>query len=152
MTTSMEPKKIKKEKLLPDHKTDIAAKAFLMNGHMSPRKVSLMTDEIREKTVANARKILSYSKKKSSELLLKLLNSAASNAINNNHYNKDDAEQLIIAHIWVGKGMMLKRIEPRARGSSNRIFKRYVNIFLYLKEKTFMMDKKNPPTKSNEVK
>ena len=51
--------------------------------------------------------------------------------------------------------MMLKRIEPRARGSSNRLLKRYSNISLYLKEKTFMMNKKKNNKKdstTNEVK
>lgn len=117
---------------------EFASKAFLMNTPMSPRKVALMIDEIRMKSVAHARQILAFSKKKSATLLLKLLNSAVANAVNNNHYDKTDVEKLLIANIWVGKGMVLKRIETRARGSSNRRLSRYSNVYMYLKEKELL--------------
>jgi hypothetical protein len=86
------------------------------------------------------------------DMLLKLLNSAVANAINNNHYHKDDVENFLIAHIWVGKGMVLKRIEPRARGSSNRLLKRYSNVSLYLKEASFMPQKVNKNSKVSAKK
>lgn len=124
-----------------DHKIDIIGKAILNNGKISPRKISLMVDEIRNKTVVEAIKILSFSKKKAADMLLKLLKSATSNAVNNNNYDKNKVEKLIIPQIWVGKGMVLKRTEPRARGSGNRLLKRYSNVYMYLKEKP-LMDKK----------
>jgi large subunit ribosomal protein L22 len=120
------------------YEENIAAKAFLMNAHISPRKISLVVDEIRNKSVMAARHLLIYSKTKSASLLLKLLNSAVSNAVNNHNYDKNNVENLIISHIWVGKGMVLKRIEQRARGSSNRLLKRYSNVSLFLQDKDFL--------------
>lgn len=121
-----------------DYKIDVIGKAILNNGKISPRKMSLMVDEIRNKNVIEARKVLSFSKKKAAEMLLKLLKSATSNGVNNNNYDKDKVGTLIISDIWVGKGMILKRTEPRARGSGNRLLKRYSNVYMYLKEKPLM--------------
>jgi large subunit ribosomal protein L22 len=137
MTANIEVKKN-----IPSYEENIAAKAFLNNGKISPRKIALMIDEVRNKTVEQAKKILKFSKKKSSDMLIKLVDSAVANAIHNNNYNKEDAEKLIISAIWVGKGMMLKRTEPRARGSGNRILKRYSNVSLYLREKNETLDEK----------
>ena len=50
--------------------------------------------------------------------------------------------------------MMLKRTEPRARGSGNRILKRYSNVSLYLREKVETLDKnkiKKVKVAKNEV-
>lgn len=149
MTTNTEVKKN-----IPSYEENIAAKAFLNNGKISPRKIALMIDEVRNKTVEQAKKILRFSKKKSSDMLIKLVDSAVANAVHNNHYNKEDAEKLIISAIWVGKGMMLKRTEPRARGSGNRILKRYSNVSLYLREKVETLDKnkiKKVKVAKNEV-
>lgn len=151
MTTNIETKKN-----IPSYEVDIVAKAFLNNGKISPRKIALMIDEVRNKTVEQAKKILKFSKKKSADMLIKLVDSAVANAIHNNHnkdYNKDNVEKLIISAIWVGKGMMLKRTEPRARGSGNRILKRYSNVSLYLKEREATLDEKgNKKIKKISVK
>ena len=53
MTTNIEVKKN-----IPSYEIDIAAKAFLNNGKISPRKIALMIDEIRNKTVQQAKKVL----------------------------------------------------------------------------------------------
>lgn len=142
------------KKNIPSYEVDIAAKAFLNNGKISPRKIALMIDEIRNKSVEQAKKILEFSKKKSADMLIKLVNSAVANAVHNNNYNKDEAEKLIISAIWVGKGMMLKRTEPRARGSGNRLLKRYSNVSLYLKEKniTTVVKEKKIKIQKNSVK
>lgn len=128
-------------KALAPHKLDIIGKAFLKNGPMSPRKVALVVNEIRGKTVAAAKRILSISlvKKKAAGLVLKLLNSAVSNAIHNNHYNEASVSDLIVAYIWVSKGLVFKRMEPRARGSGNTTLKRRSHVDLYLKEKADMV-------------
>jgi large subunit ribosomal protein L22 len=132
-----------------DYKKDIISKAILNNGKISPRKISLMVDEIRNKTVIESKKILSFSKKKAADMLLKLLESAIGNAVNNNHYDKDKVKKLVISDIWVGKGMVLKRTEPRARGSGNRLLKRYSNVYMYLKEKSLMAEVTTKKNKRN---
>lgn len=108
---------------------NVPIKAFLKNGRISPRKAVLVVDLIRGKKVEDAKRILEISKKKVSFILLKLLKSAVSNGVNNFKYS---SESLIISKVWVGSGKFLKRTEPRARGSANKLLKRYSNIWLYL--------------------
>ena len=55
-------------------------KALLTNYHQSPRKVRLVADLIRGKSIAQARAALLYLPKKSSPALGKLLDSAVANA------------------------------------------------------------------------
>ena len=59
------------------------AKAYLRYVRISPRKVQIVCDLIRGKSVAQATAILMGTPKAASELLLKLLKSAAANAENN---------------------------------------------------------------------
>ena len=59
------------------------AKAHLRYTRISPRKVQIVCDLIRGKSVAQANAILMATPKAASELLLKLLKSAAANAENN---------------------------------------------------------------------
>ena len=59
------------------------AKAVLRYARISPRKVNIVNDLIRNKNVATARGILMNTPKAASELLIKLLDSAVANAENN---------------------------------------------------------------------
>ncbi len=115
-------------------KEDIVGKAILKDGKISPRKIGLMVEAIRGKDVQSAKHILTtFAYKKSAGILHKLLKSAVANAVNNNKYRVEDVQACKI-DAWAGKGMMLKRIEPRARGSSNRIHKVYSHVWLNLRE------------------
>lgn len=87
-------------------------KALLTNYHQSPRKVRLVADMIRGKSVPQARALLSFGEQKSSSALLKLLNSAVSNAKSSGVTPED----LFVKTITVNKGMVLKRMKPMARG------------------------------------
>lgn len=112
---------------------NIAGEAKLMDGKISPRKIGLMVDAIRGKTVKQAERVLiAFAYKKSAHILSKLLKSAMSNAIHNNKYRMEDVAECQIDS-WVGKGMMLRRMLPRARGSGSRIQKVYANVWLRLK-------------------
>lgn len=85
---------------------------MLSNYDQSPRKVRLVADLMRGKSVSAARASLSFLPKKSSEAMLKLLNSAVSNA-KESGMNADD---LVVARISVDKGLTLRRFAPKARG------------------------------------
>lgn len=106
-------------------------KAFLKNYRQSPRKVRLVTDLIKGKRVADAIVILDNLPKRASFPIKKLLVSAISNA-KNAGMNEDN---LIISSTAVNKGVVLKRIMPRARGSASRINKRTSHVSLVLTEK-----------------
>lgn len=104
-------------------------KAFLKNNRQSPRKVRLVADLIKGKTVSEALVQLEFTPKKASETLRKLLESALANAKNTYGAEKD---RLIVKEVRVDKGIVLKRSMPRARGSAKPIKKRSSNISLVL--------------------
>ena len=108
------------------------AKAVLRYARISPRKVNIVNDLIRNKDVATARGILMNTPKAASELLIKLLDSAVANADNNFGM---DVDKLYIAEIYANAGPTLKRIRPRAQGRAFRIRKRTSHITIVVKEK-----------------
>lgn len=108
------------------------ARARLSYARISPRKVKIVLDLIRNKPVGTALGILKNTPKAASELLEKLLNSAIANATNNHEM---DAEKLYVAECYANQGPTLKRVRPRAQGRAFRIRKRTSHITLVLKEK-----------------
>ncbi len=107
------------------------ARAYLRYARISPRKVSIVLDLIRNKPTETAIAILKHTPKAASELLLKLLNSAIANAENN--FNMDK-RSLYVSECFVTPGPTLKRIMPRAKGSAHRILKRTSHMTIVLKE------------------
>src|SRR6185436_7223915 len=94
-------------------------KALLTNYHQSPRKVRLVADLIRGKSVAHAKAALMFLPKKSSPAIEKLLDSAVSNA----RQMGADASNLFVKTIQVNKGIAMRRFMPKARGRANRFQK-----------------------------
>ncbi|AEM68542.1 50S ribosomal protein L22 [Mycoplasma putrefaciens] len=107
------------------------AKAKLSMIRISPRKVRLVADTIRNKSVANAIAILQNTNKDAVEPVLKLLNSAVANAVNNNGM---DADKLFVKTIFVNEGPTLKRFRPRAHGRAYEIFKRTSHIVIVVSD------------------
>ena len=99
---------------------------------MSPRKVKIVADLIRGKSIAEATAILANTPKAASEPILKLLKSAVSNAEANHGMN---VENLYVSQIFACPGPILKRIMPRAQGRAFRINKRTSHITLAVAEK-----------------
>ena len=94
------------------------AKAVLKYTRISPRKVEIVLDLIRNKPVDLAMAILKHTPKAACEDLEKLLKSAIANAENN--FNMD-RNILYVSECYVCPGPMLKRIRPRAQGRAYRI-------------------------------
>ena len=107
------------------------AKAILRYARISPRKVKIVIDLIRNKPVGEAMGILKNTPKAASEILIKLLNSATANATANHNM---DVEKLYVAETYANPGPILKRIMPRAQGRAFRIKKRTSHITIVLKE------------------
>lgn len=103
-------------------------KALLTNYHQSPRKVRLVADLIRGKSVRDAQAALLYLHKKSSPAIEKLLNSAVANA----RRGGASAESLFVKTITVDKGTVMRRLRPFARGRSGSIRKTMSTIRLEL--------------------
>ena len=96
---------------------------------ISSRKVKIVIDLIRGKSVAEAQAILMYTPKAASEPVLKLLNSAVANAENNLDMSRDT---LYVAEVFANQGPTLKRYRPRAQGRATRIRKRTSHITIIL--------------------
>ena len=108
------------------------AKAEAKYVRISPRKVKIVIDLIRNKPVGEALAILKHTPKAASEVVEKLLLSAMANAENNHGMN---VENLYVAEIYSNAGPMLKRIRARAQGRAFRILKRTSHTTVILKER-----------------
>ncbi len=96
---------------------------------ISPTKVRLVANQLRNKSVENALNVLSFSNKKAAGLLKKVLNSAISNA---EHNQGLDIDELKVSYISVDEASTMKRMRARARGRANRILKRSSHITIGL--------------------
>ena len=94
-------------------------KAELKTYNQSPRKVRLVADLIRGKTVPQARTALSFLLQKSSDAFGKLLESAVANARNSGI----SAEELMVKSVSVDKGAVMRRPRPFGRGRSGTLRK-----------------------------
>lgn len=103
-------------------------KALLKNFHQSPRKVRLIANLIRGKSVVAAHSALSYAPQKSSDAILKLLESAVANA----RQKGASEDNLFVKTITVNKGAVLHRFMPKARGRAARYAKTMSIIALEL--------------------
>ncbi len=108
------------------------ARAILRYARISPRKVKIVLDLIRNQDAEKARAILKNIPNLASEYLLKLLNSAVANAENN--FNMD-GKNLYVSECYVCPGPTLKRMMPRARGSADRILKRTSHMTIVVRER-----------------
>ena len=108
------------------------ARATLSNVRISPRKVQIVLDLIRNKPTEVALATLALTPKAASPILEKLVKSAIANADNNHSMNKDS---LYVAECYVTPGPIMKRVMPRAQGRAYRILKRTSHITVVLKEK-----------------
>lgn len=103
-------------------------KATLSDYRQSPRKVRMVANLIRGKAVSEVRMALAHLPKRAAMPLLKLVESAAANA----KVQGANPDTLKIVKIMVNPGVTLKRMMPRARGSSARINKRSCHVILEL--------------------
>ena len=108
------------------------AKATLNYTRISPRKVGLVLDLIRNKPVDLAAAILKHTPKAACEDLEKLLKSAIANAENNHDMNPD---ALYVAEISANKGPTMKRFQPGSQGRASIILKRTSHVGVTLKER-----------------
>lgn len=109
------------------------ATAKLRYLRMSPRKVRLVIDVIRNMEVAPAKAQLSFMKKAAARPILKLLNSAVANATHNLQMSSD---HLFIKSIMADKASTMKRSMPRAFGRAAVIRKHSTHVIITLGEKT----------------
>ena len=109
-----------------------SAKATAKMVRVSSRKVRLVLDTIRNKSVAEAFAILKFTPNGAASDVEKVLKSAVANAENN--FDLDRAS-LVVSESFANEGPTLKRFRPRAKGSASPINKRTSHITVVVTEK-----------------
>lgn len=108
------------------------AKAIAKYIRIAPRKVRIVADLIRGKSIGEAFAILQHTPKVASEVVEKVLKSAVANAEHNFDMNVDS---LYVSTVFVDQGPTMKRIHPRSRGQAFKILKRSSHVTVMVKEK-----------------
>jgi len=103
-------------------------KAELKTYNQSPRKVRLVTDLVKGKSVREAITALSFLPKRASLPIKKLIESAAANS----NLKGDERDALRIKDLRVDSAGMLVRFMPRAMGRAAPIRKRRSRIIIEL--------------------
>ena len=110
---------------------DNEAYAILKNMRVSPSKANIVLEMIRGKKASEALNILKFSPRTIAKDISKVLNSAISNAENNHQL---DIDILKVSEAYCGKGMVMKRWRPRAKGRAGRINKFFTNVTIKVTE------------------
>lgn len=133
-------------------KTVTEVKAFARSVHISPRKVRLVADLIRDMRVEDALAQLRFLNKKAVLPVRKLLDSAVANASHNFQITPD---RLFIKSISVDGARVMKSFTPRAQGRAFALRKRLSHVNLTLGVRADLGKPKKPvaiPAKKEEVK
>lgn len=107
-------------------------KAYWKNIRISPKKLRVVAEVIKNKNATWALNFLKFAPKKWANILYKVLNSAVSNAVNNDAQEKID---LYIGQLIITKGIVYKRWQPISKWRMHPILKRTSNIRLELQVK-----------------
>ena len=119
--------KPQRERTLKDNE----AKAVTRLIRTSPQKLNLVAQLIRGKKVDRALADLTFSRKRISKDVKKTLESAIANAENNHDL---DVDALVVSEAYVGKNIVMKRIQARARGRAARILKPFSQMTVVVRQ------------------
>jgi large subunit ribosomal protein L22 len=108
------------------------AQATARNVRISPRKIRLVLQLIRQQNADVAVARLSNLHRAAAPVVLKVLKSALANAINVD--SNVDVDSLVITEAFANEGATLKRFRPRAMGRAGRILKRTSHVTIVLGE------------------
>ena len=111
---------------------DTEAKAVARNLRVSPQKLNLVAQLIRGKKVSTALADLEFSQKRIARDVKKCLESAIANAENNHDL---DIDELVVSQAFVGKSIVMKRIQFHGRGRTGRVTKPFSNITIVVAQK-----------------
>lgn len=101
----------------------------------SPRKMRLVIDLIRGKSVDKALEMLHFSSKHASKDAEKVLKSAVSNLINKEENARLEPNDLLVKEAFVNQGPTMKRISPAPMGRAYRIRKRSCHLTIIVATK-----------------
>ncbi len=107
------------------------AKAVVRHVRMSPRKMRVVANLVRGKSVDQAMSLLKLMPKKGAVVISKLIVSAVANA---EQQGEVDVDKLVVRDCSVDNGPILKRFMPRAMGRANRIQSRTSHVTVRVTE------------------
>jgi len=119
--------KAARERTLADNEARAVTKLL----RVSPQKLNLLAQLIRGKKVDKALADLTFSRKRIARDVKKTLESAIANAENNHDL---DVDALIVSEVYVGKGLVMKRLKASARGRASRIEKPFARITVIVRQ------------------
>ena len=119
--------KPQRERALKDNE----ARAVTRLIRVSPQKLNLVAQLIRGKKVDRALADLTFSRKRIAKDVKKTLESAIANAENNHDL---DVDALVVSEAYVGKNIVMKRIQARARGRASRILKPFSQMTVVVRQ------------------
>lgn len=108
------------------------AKSVARYVRIAPRKVRIVMDLVRGKSIPDALAILRFTPKAASPIIEKVLKSAVANAEHNYDMNSNN---LYISQAFADQGPTIKRFRPRAQGRASRINKKTSHITIVVSEK-----------------
>ena len=112
-------------------------KSVNKNVRSSTRKIGLILRGIVGKKVDSALRDLTFANQRICKDIKKTVHSAVANAENNFQY---DIDNLFIKEAYCGKGIVMKRFRPRAKGRASPIKKPYSNVTIILSDKPNKME------------
>ena len=107
-------------------------KATAKTVRIAPRKVRLVIDLIRGKSVEEATAILKFTPNHAAVEVGKVLKSAVANATNNHNL---DGTKLYVKACYANEGLTMKRFRARAKGNGAQILKRTSHITVVVSER-----------------
>lgn len=119
--------------------SELQVKAIAKGIRISPRKVAVVSDLVRRRSVADALVILSHTQRSAAQPITKLINSAVANARHNLKLKPEDIKKLEIQTIMVTEASSMKRYKFVGTGRRARprpMLKRssHVTVILSLPE------------------
>ncbi|MDD5121050.1 MAG: 50S ribosomal protein L22 [Patescibacteria group bacterium] len=125
-------------------------RAIARHLRISPKKMRLVVDVVRNLSVTQAEDQLQFVPRRGSAFILKVLRSALANAEYNFNFKKDN---LFIKKIIVNEGPALKRWMPKAFGRATPLKKRSSHLEIILAEyKPTAKIEKNKAVEANKIK
>ena len=118
----------------------------------SPRKMRLVIDLIRGKSVPQALSILHFSPKHAARVAEKVLRSAVSNLQNKDEAGRTDPEKLFVKEAFVNGGPGMKRVLPAPMGRAYRIVKRSNHVTIIVAQRNEERKRKSSPKEQQVTK
>ncbi len=123
----------------------LEAKAINRYLGSSPRKMRLVIDLIRGKSVDQALSILHFNTKHPAKIAEKVLRSAISNLHNKDEGGRLETNEMFVKTAFVDEGASMKRMLPAPMGRAFRMLKRSNHVTIVVAEKPKKVKKASQP-------